>query len=184
MAVSVCDASLIVHLCAAAAHIRHNAQLFTGDARAMKSAGHELKSLMRYYQCEGISVPLMALIDYRGFRLVAMSILPITGASLVYGSKDGGKTVLNSNSEFAAKMERAAKQLNIKGHPCGFGRDAKVLHGPTDIEGAWLARESYAVVVAIFCHCCRSSQCRVRRAHWHGWQALRAGLGARVPAHV
>ena len=22
-------------------------------------------------------------------------------------------------------MERAAKQLNIKGHPCGFGRDTK-----------------------------------------------------------
>jgi hypothetical protein len=59
---------------------------------------------MRYYQCEGISVPLMALIDYRGFRLVAMSILPVNAMSLVYGSQDAGKTVHNSSPVFAAKV--------------------------------------------------------------------------------
>jgi hypothetical protein len=46
----------------------------------MKAANHELKSVIRYFGIDEqhqLHVPLMALIDYRGFRLVAMSILPI-----------------------------------------------------------------------------------------------------------
>jgi hypothetical protein len=115
----------------------------------------------------------MALIDYRGFRLVAMSILPLstttttktttttTTQSLVYGSRDGGKTIYNSSVVFAAKMEKAALQLNLKGHLCGLQHQQEqqleqqpkqqqqqqekqqqqqqqqqvFLHGPTDIEG-------------------------------------------------
>ena len=87
---------------------------YGGDARAMKSAGHELKSLMRYYQCEGIRVPLMALIDYRGYRLVAQSVLPISHDTLVYGSCNSGKTVCNSSPQFSEKMRRAGEKLNIK----------------------------------------------------------------------
>ena len=37
-----------------------------------------------------IRVPIMALVDYRGFRLIAMSVLPVSGNSLIYGSKDAG----------------------------------------------------------------------------------------------
>ena len=95
---------------------------YGSDARAMKSAGHELKSLMRYYQCEGIRVPLMALVDYRGYRLVAQSILPISRDTIIYGSNDGGKTVHDSSPEFRARMKRAGEQLNIKGHPCGVSK--------------------------------------------------------------
>jgi len=71
--------------------------LYQGDQYAAKSAGmflhmhfdsrtrpnhsfpgHELKSLMRFYGLvPSLCVPLMSLIDFRGFRLVAMSILPI-----------------------------------------------------------------------------------------------------------
>jgi hypothetical protein len=42
---------------------------------------------MGYYQCqiEGLHVPLCTLIDYRGFRLIAMSILPLYYGGLVYG---------------------------------------------------------------------------------------------------
>jgi hypothetical protein len=29
----------------------------------MKAAGHELKGVIRYYGCEGIHVPLMALVQ-------------------------------------------------------------------------------------------------------------------------
>jgi hypothetical protein len=35
----------------------------------------------------------MALIDYRGFRLVAMSILPISRKTIKYGSADAGLSV-------------------------------------------------------------------------------------------
>lgn len=41
---------------------------------------------MRYYGHIGIRTPMMALIDYRGFRLVAMSRVPISETSIVYGS--------------------------------------------------------------------------------------------------
>lgn len=61
-------------------------KIFGGDENAAKAAGHELKSLMRFCDCDGLSFPLMTLVDYRGFRLVCMSILPITGSkTLIYG---------------------------------------------------------------------------------------------------
>ncbi len=41
----------------------------------------------------GLHFPLMALIDYRGFRLVAISILPISRSTILYGSADGGATI-------------------------------------------------------------------------------------------
>ena len=70
------------------------------DENATRVAGNELRGLISYYkvnkhkimlnfeslkklfvwfQCgiRGLSVPLMALIDYRGYRLVACSLLPI-----------------------------------------------------------------------------------------------------------
>ena len=54
----------------------------------MKSASHELKSLMRFYGSSTLRVPLMCIIDYHGYRLVAMSILPLK--ELLYGSGDAG----------------------------------------------------------------------------------------------
>ena len=52
---------------------------------------------MRFSQCKGLHVPLMALIDYRGYRLIAESILPVTDETIQYGSNNGGYTVLASN---------------------------------------------------------------------------------------
>lgn len=34
----------------------------------------------------------VALIDYKGYRLIAVSMLPIGSNTLVYGASDGGKT--------------------------------------------------------------------------------------------
>lgn len=45
---------------------------------------------------------------------MAMSLLPIGGNTLVYGSRDAGQTVLAENKEFNVLMEDAAKKLNIK----------------------------------------------------------------------
>ena len=55
-------------------------------------SGHELKGLMAYssLQLEDVHLPLMALVDYRGFRVVAISVLPISKGSLIYGTNDGG----------------------------------------------------------------------------------------------
>ncbi|GAM26590.1 hypothetical protein SAMD00019534_097650 [Acytostelium subglobosum LB1] len=110
--------------------------LYVGDQNAMKAAGHELKGLMSYYNArvDGLHHPLMALIDYRGYRLVAMSLLPINGETIVYGSSDGGITVHNQNELFNEKMKKSASILNIKEHM--VGRDnPKLLHCCGDIEG-------------------------------------------------
>ncbi|KAK5578426.1 hypothetical protein RB653_008097 [Dictyostelium firmibasis] len=60
------------------------------DERAQKSAGHEIKGLNHFMEFSSlIRFPLMALIDYRGYRLLAISSLPINKNTIVYGSCDG-----------------------------------------------------------------------------------------------
>ncbi len=70
---------------------------------------------------EGISMPLCTLVDYRGFRLIAMSILPIGRHTIVYGSSDCGQTI-HSNASPAAftALKQLASRLNIKPHYCGI----------------------------------------------------------------
>lgn len=41
----------------------------------------------------GVCFPLTALVDYRGFRLVAMTVLPLNETTQIYGSNNAGKTV-------------------------------------------------------------------------------------------
>ena len=50
------------------------------DDLAMKAAGHEFKSLLAIYNSHvpGLHFPLVALIDYLGFRIIASSLLPIS----------------------------------------------------------------------------------------------------------
>lgn len=62
--------------------------LHKGDENAFKIGGHELKGLMSYYSCQvkGLHFPLMALIDFQGFRLISVSLLPISDETLQYGS--------------------------------------------------------------------------------------------------
>jgi hypothetical protein len=55
---------------------------------------------MEYMECHfpTLHFPLVVLIDYMGFRLMAMSILPIDRTTLVYGSQDGGKTISSQDA--------------------------------------------------------------------------------------
>lgn len=132
---------------------------------AMKSAGHELKGLMCYYNAkiDGLRVPLMALIDYRGIRLLAVSMcdvillllfsscsqytfvhqsLPITKDTLRYGSHDGGFNVCASDPELNQRMEEAARRINLKKHIVA----ATEIWGPGDIEGHKGLDEHYYVI--------------------------------------
>lgn len=49
--------------------------------------------------------PLLALIDYRGFRLLAISYLPVNSKTLMYGSANGGATVHADIPELTEQME-------------------------------------------------------------------------------
>jgi hypothetical protein len=98
----------------------------------MKAANHELKSLVRFFDSE-FTTPLMAIIDYLGMRLVAVSLLPIGKDSLVYGSNNGGLTIFNSDKFVDEKMKELASKLNLKLHFAGWN-DPKLLCGPADME--------------------------------------------------
>jgi len=104
-----------------------------GDQFAAKAAGHELKALMRFYGLvDGLHVPLMCLVDYRGFRLVAISILPIHKGTLVYGSDDCGATIWKCNKKFSELMSVAGNKLNLKKHVAGHDGTARKrkIYGP------------------------------------------------------
>ncbi|KAN0015626.1 hypothetical protein ACTFIU_008367 [Dictyostelium citrinum] len=112
--------------------------LYGNDENAMKTAAHELNGCASFLNCgvKGLHVPLMAFIDYRGFRLMAMSLLPISKKSLIYGSCDAGQTVHTSNNIFNNLFSNASKVINLKQHHVEDIRgDIKSISGPIDIEG-------------------------------------------------
>ncbi|KAN0015625.1 hypothetical protein ACTFIU_008366 [Dictyostelium citrinum] len=112
--------------------------LYGNDENAMKTAAHELNGCTSFLNCgvKGLHVPLMAFIDYRGFRLMAMSLLPISKKSLIYGSCDAGQTVHTSNNIFNNLFSNAAKIVNLKAHFVqDISGDIKSISGPIDIEG-------------------------------------------------
>ncbi|KAF2076806.1 hypothetical protein CYY_001883 [Polysphondylium violaceum] len=104
------------------------------DEKAQKSAGHEIKGLNHFMELSSntLRFPLMATIDYRGYRILAISSLPINKKTIVYGSCDGGQTVHDSDPIINKEMERIANILNLRGHQVGC--DKKVIFGPGDIE--------------------------------------------------
>eukprot|EP00698_Gefionella_okellyi_P008753 TRINITY_DN2189_c0_g1_i3.p1 TRINITY_DN2189_c0_g1~~TRINITY_DN2189_c0_g1_i3.p1 ORF type:complete len:714 (-),score=144.48 TRINITY_DN2189_c0_g1_i3:1496-3637(-) len=121
--------------------------IFGGDEFAMKAASHELKGVIAFAASKivGLYIPLMCVVDYYGFRMVATSVLPLSGRnSLVYGSCDGGVTVEDKNPEVAFAMRSAAKIFNIKAH-C-VGSEEKLLYGPGDIE-VHIGRDGRAYVL-------------------------------------
>lgn len=67
---------------------------------------------MCYYNChiKELNFPLMVLVDYRGYRVVALSVLPIGASTLVYGSNDAGVTVKNVDP----KMNQMMKKVRVK----------------------------------------------------------------------
>ena len=91
--------------------------LYRGDHNAMKAGANELRALMRYFGEQGLCVPLMCLVDYRGYRLVAVSLLPIDGVkTLKYGSADAGRHVHADDEDFNRRMLAVARKINIKPH--------------------------------------------------------------------
>lgn len=105
------------------------------DSKAMKAASNELLGLGAHLttHTSGLNYPLMALIDYKGFRVIAITVLPIDKTTIQYGSSDGGRNVYAKNEQLNEKMQNAGKQLNLKGHKTG--KLETIIYGPGDIEG-------------------------------------------------
>lgn len=86
------------------------------------SANNDLKGTRAYQEADvpGLYNLAMAIIDYRGHRVVAQSVLPgiLQGDksdSLLYGSVDNGKKIC-WNEEFHSKVLEAANRLHLKEH--------------------------------------------------------------------
>ncbi|KAL6071990.1 lysine (K)-specific demethylase 2Aa isoform X4 [Balamuthia mandrillaris] len=104
------------------------------DEAAMKAAGNELRGISRFMSASqdvDLHFPLLALIDYLGYRLMAITMLPINGETLRLGSDDGGRTVHNNDAALYNKVKKVAKRLNLKPHIVNYA----TLYGPGDLEG-------------------------------------------------
>lgn len=75
---------------------------------------------------------MMILLDYRGFRLSAMSTLPINEYTLVYGSSDAGKTV-SVSSQIQPRMEELGKSLNLREHLVNANGILEKIFTPIDL---------------------------------------------------
>lgn len=84
----------------------------------MKIAGHELRGLLSYFNSgvEDLHMPLMCLIDSQGYRLTAMTLLPINSNTIRYGSADAGITMYSSNSKLNELIKKTASRINLEGH--------------------------------------------------------------------
>lgn len=82
--------------------------------------------------------PLMCLLDYLGHRLIAMSVLPISGSgegsTLVYGTQDGGKNYKFTDPVAMEYAKKIGKKLNLKEHKLSSPLVDHGIYTPADIE--------------------------------------------------
>nr|GEU47496.1 clustered mitochondria protein [Tanacetum cinerariifolium] len=98
------------------------AQLAESEQATYASSNNDLKGTKAYQEADvpGLYNLAMAIVDYRGHRVVAQSVLPgiLQGDksdSLLYGSVDNGKKIC-WNEDFHAKVLEASKRLRVKEH--------------------------------------------------------------------
>mmetsp|Transcript_22810 Transcript_22810/g.38224 ORF Transcript_22810/g.38224 Transcript_22810/m.38224 type:complete len:499 (+) Transcript_22810:71-1567(+) len=137
--------------------------LFGGEVpdldRASKSAAHELhgaNAFFTFFLKQGIriQVPWQKIVDYRGFRVVAMPILPIEGSELVYGSNDGGRTIRNADAAFSRSIQQAAAELHLAKHNV----HGTMLWTGGDVEGHRVANPALSLRCSLGSSCSPPSQ--------------------------
>lgn len=105
--------------------------------RAAKAAANELKGANAYFQCLtlfgrlSVIVPPEVLLDFNGFRLIAMPWLPLGSGRLVYGSADQGRNVHDDDPTIRAALKFAAHHLHLAPHRVGN----RLLFTAGDVEG-------------------------------------------------
>lgn len=99
---------------------------YENDIEVMKAANLEIQGLSNYMNCDiqELCFPMMATIDWMGFRVIASSILPISNYNdpiygfsdtIVYGTDNGGKDFF-SCKKADALARKTASILGIKQH--------------------------------------------------------------------
>lgn len=110
--------------------------VFQRNDLAMKAAGIEMRNMQTAMALseQSLMMPLMCVIDYKGHRLIASSIIPINQNTLVYGSANGGRTVQKSDPKLNEMMKSLGEKLNLQEHRVGTRITGKDLYMPGDIE--------------------------------------------------
>lgn len=94
---------------------------------------------------QGLSLPLMATVDYLGHRVVAVAQLPIGRQTLVYGSDDQGRSVVTSDPHLSHLIRTACQRLHLAPHNTGPPGSRVLLYGCCDIEGHRVERSDGTV---------------------------------------
>ncbi|WAR03982.1 CLU-like protein [Mya arenaria] len=102
--------------------VRDHYKDFGGDYAAYNAPGNDLQGVRAYFNTdvEGMYTLGTVVVDYRGYRITAQSIIPgilerEQEQSVVYGSIDFGKTVV-SNDKYKELLQKSATQLKIRPH--------------------------------------------------------------------
>jgi hypothetical protein len=101
--------------------------LYESDESAAKEASHQLRSLVQFtranHEVAGspahrlVRTPQMLLVDWLGYRLLAVSRVPISGdGTLVYGSAEGGARVVDRDYEAAKAIRAVCARLGLAPH--------------------------------------------------------------------
>lgn len=100
-----------------------------GDAAAYAATTADLNAVRAYSVIDHPKIHTlgMAIIDYKGYRLTAQSIIPgilekDQEESVIYGSFDSGKTVVTSDA-YEEILTEPAKQLKIAPHSVWNGKE-------------------------------------------------------------
>ena len=108
--------------------------------RSQKAAAHDLKgatAFLQYAKDEAgelmLVVALQALIDFAGYRLQAMLVLPLE--TQVVGSGDACDTLPKAEEAACEKFKIVADHLGLAEHDIKVGEEAVRLHFGADVEG-------------------------------------------------
>ncbi|XP_021376922.1 clustered mitochondria protein homolog isoform X2 [Mizuhopecten yessoensis] len=102
--------------------VRDHYKEFGGDAAAYSAPGNDLQGVKAYFNLdhEGLYTLGTVIVDYRGYRITAQSIIPgilerEQEQSVVYGSIDFGKTVV-TDEKYQELLSKTATFLKVRPH--------------------------------------------------------------------
>ncbi|XP_059147572.1 clustered mitochondria protein homolog isoform X2 [Physella acuta] len=115
---------------------------FGGDAAAYAAPSNDLQGVKAYFNLDPDNLYTLGtvVVDYRGYRITAQSIIPgilerEQEQSVVYGSVDFGKTVV-SNEKYRELLQKTAAALKIKSHKVLNNKDEEVeLYSSIECKG-------------------------------------------------
>eukprot|EP00903_Cladosiphon_okamuranus_P019664 g18076.t2 len=107
--------------------------LFNGDdeCAAKGYGGREVLGSLEYMKQHqpGLNIPLTCVVDYHGFRVLAVAKVPIitpvftssgklrkAREDMVHGTADEGDTIRNENRVLSSKLQTVAEKLNLSSH--------------------------------------------------------------------